>query len=214
MLIYDDLCGVTALCRLSIFIATTVREEHAGFAVLLRPLSTGSTSSAGVDEAADADAVAYRELLHRRPDSRHGADDFMARHHGENRSSPFVACLMNIRVADAAVGDRDEHIMRADLTPVECKGLQGSLGGHHGIPFGSTASFVLLKRGLYSTGTISRYAGLANPETCGQHRRKAMDCAARGIVSRKVDAFSGKTDDCYLGCCLTVLLCCCAVVSL
>jgi hypothetical protein len=35
MLIYDDLCGITALRRLAVFVASAVGEEHAGFAVLL-----------------------------------------------------------------------------------------------------------------------------------------------------------------------------------
>jgi hypothetical protein len=34
---------------------------------------------------------------------------------------------MNIRVADAAVGDRNEHVMRADLAPLEREGLQAAL---------------------------------------------------------------------------------------
>ena len=43
---------------------------------------------------------------------------------------------MNIRVTDAAVGDRNEHVLRADLTPLEREGLQGSLGGHRRISLG------------------------------------------------------------------------------
>jgi hypothetical protein len=43
---------------------------------------------------------------------------------------------MNIRMADATVGDRNEHVLRADLVPLERKGLQRSLGGDRGIALG------------------------------------------------------------------------------
>jgi hypothetical protein len=42
---------------------------------------------------------------------------------------------MNIRMADAAMGDRDEHVMGAYVSSLKCEGLQGSLGGHRDIAF-------------------------------------------------------------------------------
>ena len=76
------------------------------------------------------------ELLDRAPYPRDRADNFVSRHHGENRAAPFVTGLMNIRMADAAMGDRDEHVMGTHVSSLKCEGLQGSLGGHRGIALG------------------------------------------------------------------------------
>ena len=58
MLVHDNVCVVTALRRLAVFVPSAVSEEHARFAVLLRSLTKGPTNTAGIDEAADADALA------------------------------------------------------------------------------------------------------------------------------------------------------------
>jgi hypothetical protein len=70
---------------------------------------------------------------------------------------------MNIRVADAAVGDGNEHILRADLTPLERKGLQGSLSGHRGVALGQQHGAYSFIERPDSTVTIARYSRLANP---------------------------------------------------
>ena len=68
--------------------------------------------------------------------------------------------------------------------------------------------------------TLSRYRGLANPETCerGWHqprRAQSLYRAASGTVGWGLPVVScGKIDDLSLDCCLTVLLCLCVVVPL
>ncbi len=75
-------------------------------------------------------------LLHCAPDLSDCADDFMAGHHGENRSAPFVACLVNIGVADPAVSYLDQDIVGAHITSLKRKGVQRSLCRHGGVAFG------------------------------------------------------------------------------
>ena len=55
---------------------------------------------------------------------------------------------MNIRVADAAVGDGNEHVMSPDFTPLERERLQGGLGGHCGIALGRQHDVCSLWKGL------------------------------------------------------------------
>ena len=70
---------------------------------------------AAVDDAADADQVADLEARHMRADRRHAADDLVARHARVQGARPFGAHLMEVRVAHAAEGDLDLHVVRARL---------------------------------------------------------------------------------------------------
>jgi len=92
--------------------------------------------SAGVHKAADTGRLSHMELLDRVPYRRDRANNFVAGHHGKNRIAPFVTGLMNIRMTDAAIGDRDEHVMRSHISSLKYEGLQGSLGEHRGISLG------------------------------------------------------------------------------
>jgi hypothetical protein len=88
-------------------------------------------------------------------------DDFMTRHHGKNRAAPFVARLMNIRVADAAVSGRNERVMRADFTPLEREWLQGSLGSHRGYPWVGNIACAPCEKARFHRDHIKM---LANPK--------------------------------------------------
>jgi hypothetical protein len=39
--------------------------------------------------------------------------------HQKNRTAPFVVGLMNIRMADATVGNLDQQVVSADMTPLK-----------------------------------------------------------------------------------------------
>jgi hypothetical protein len=67
---------------------------------------------AGIDHAANTDKVALLEARHLLADCRHAANDFVARHHGVDGISPFIADCMQIGMAHTAVKDIDLHIVR------------------------------------------------------------------------------------------------------
>jgi hypothetical protein len=78
------------------------------------------------DHFADLEAG---DLVAHRADA---ADDFVARHDRIDAAVPFVAGLMDIGVADAAVKDVDHYVVRARVTALEVVGGQrrgSGLGG-------------------------------------------------------------------------------------
>ena len=80
---------------------------------------------ARIDETADADRVAGPEPGDVGAGLGDPADDFVARHHREHRPAPFVAGLVDVRVANAAIEDVDQHLVRAGLAAVDRKRGQG-----------------------------------------------------------------------------------------
>jgi hypothetical protein len=44
--------------------------------------------------------------------------------HWENGAAPLVAGLMDIRMADAAVGNLNQHIVNTDIVTLKQKGLE------------------------------------------------------------------------------------------
>ncbi len=83
-----------------------------------------STADAGIDEAADADAVADLELRDLRADSGNHTCNFMARHHRVTRIAPFVAGLVDIGMADAAILDGNDDVIVIRFTAFEGEGRQ------------------------------------------------------------------------------------------
>jgi hypothetical protein len=53
------------------------------------------------------------------PNLRDHTDDFMTWDHQKNRTAPFVVGLINIRMADATVGNLDQQVVSADMTPLK-----------------------------------------------------------------------------------------------
>jgi len=108
------------------------------------------------------------------------------------------------------VGDRDKHVLRADVTPLEREGLRGSLGGHRGIALVDSMTCALCER-PDSTVTIQDAVG-ANPETCERGRRHP---ASRAVVYRAASGTVGwgcrlrpvEGGRSVLGLLLNVLLC-------
>jgi hypothetical protein len=88
-------------------------------AVLLLALFAVAAHAARVHEAADAREVALLELRHLGAHARDAADDLVAGHHRVDGAAPLVAHLVDVRVADAAVLNLDEHVARAHVAPVE-----------------------------------------------------------------------------------------------
>ena len=97
-----------------------------------RPSSQACAVLAGVDHAADADHVADLEVLDVRANRADPADDLVARHHRVDAAAPFVAGLVQVGMAHAAVEDVDHHVVRARIAALErmrCQRGGGGLGG-------------------------------------------------------------------------------------
>lgn len=105
-------------------------------AILLQVLGAGFTGTARVDHAADAhqvtDLVRGDLVAHRRDP----ADDLVARHQRVHGNAPFVARLVDVGVAHAAVQDVDGDVIRARAAALERHGGQGAGGGLSGITDG------------------------------------------------------------------------------
>src|SRR6478735_11528895 len=116
MFIDDNLIRITSIGRrVSVFLRSVISKDAVAFAILFIPAAARRTLAARVYEASDADLIADAEPLHRRSDLRHRAHNLMAGHHGKLRTTPFVACLMDIGVTNAAVADLNQQIMRFQI---------------------------------------------------------------------------------------------------
>src|SRR5262249_6294969 len=81
---------------------------------------TALALAARVDQAAYGDQVALAELLDGAAGFRHPPHDLVPRHarvHRGHHAFPFVAHLMQIGVANAAVENLDLHVLRAGRPP-------------------------------------------------------------------------------------------------
>jgi len=98
-----------------------IGERHAdlALAILLLACAAGFAAPAGIDEAADPDDVARLPFLHLVTDPDDTANDLVTRHHGKDRIAPFVADLVNVRMADTAIENVDEHVVRTWLAALE-----------------------------------------------------------------------------------------------
>src|SRR5690606_24109576 len=94
-----------------------------------QPVGAFFAVAAAVDDAADADQVAGREPGDVGADLGHPADDLVARHAREDRPGPFGPHLVQVGMADAAIGDLDPHVFRAGLAPGDVERHQRLVAG-------------------------------------------------------------------------------------
>ena len=83
---------------------------------------------AAVDEAADADRVADLEALDVAADRGDVADDLVPRHARIQGAGPLGAHRVQIRMADAAIGDFDLHVARTGLAALDVDRLKRLVG--------------------------------------------------------------------------------------
>ncbi len=100
-------------------VLAVVGADEAVLAVLLEAFRAARAGAAGVDQTADADQLADLEARHLRANRGDAAHDFVARHHREDRVAPFVARLVQIGVADAAVQHVDLDVEFAQVARLE-----------------------------------------------------------------------------------------------
>ncbi|MNF85278.1 hypothetical protein D3C84_676660 [compost metagenome] len=128
-----DAVGVTAHGVAAIHaVRGGVSHGRALEAVLLEVGLAGFAATARVDHAADTDQIADLMPGDIRTHGGHFANDLVARHQRINGNAPFVACLMDVRVADAAVENLDGHVVGPWAAPFEFhwgEGGGGRLGG-------------------------------------------------------------------------------------
>src|SRR5581483_8183988 len=102
--------------------------HHAVQAVLLVAVATVGALAAGVDHAADADAVTHLVRGHPCPDLGYDADDLVAWDDGKRLRAPVTADGVDVGVADACVLDLDEDVVGADVPALDGGGYQGLTG--------------------------------------------------------------------------------------
>jgi hypothetical protein len=112
-----NLRRVSAVGRgLAILLIAIVGNDQTIPTILLQPCSAVGALPTGIDEAANASEVAHFELLHLVAHSRYPANDLVSRHHGVNGVAPFVADLMDIRVANATIDNLDLYVVGTNLS--------------------------------------------------------------------------------------------------
>ncbi len=147
ILVDGDAGGIAAIGRrLAVALIAVIGERHARLAILLLAGTAGLAAPAGIDEAADADDMTGLPFLDMVADLDHPADDLVARHHGKDRAAPFVAGLVDVGMADAAIENVDQDIVRAGLTALDRPWRQGRFGRLGGIGWGLERVLGLNKR--------------------------------------------------------------------
>ncbi|MNK68775.1 hypothetical protein D3C87_881510 [compost metagenome] len=135
VLVHRDPARIPPVGRgLPVPLQAIVGPGRAALAELLFACLAGLALPAGIHQAAHADRIADLPLRHRRPDAGNRPHDLVAGHHGVARAAPLVLHLMQVRVADPAVPDVDQHVVGAGLPPLDDGRSQGSLrfGGRIG----------------------------------------------------------------------------------
>src|SRR3546814_10282020 len=104
-------------------------DEARSGAILFKPLFARRACLAAIDHAADTDRFSHREIGHLVAHRADMADDLMAGNARVMRAAPFAADLMKVRMADAAIGDLDDDVVRAGLAAGDRQRLERTIGG-------------------------------------------------------------------------------------
>jgi hypothetical protein len=86
---------------------------------LFHAIAAGTPRAAGIDHGADSGEVARLEKGRFSASLGHPADDFMSRKARVDRVTPFVACLMKVGMANAAIENFDLDVLRPGIAAVE-----------------------------------------------------------------------------------------------
>jgi hypothetical protein len=135
----DDLVGIAAQgLRLSagLCVRASVGHGEAVLAVVLVPFLAAGAGVARIDETADGNPLANLHLLDVVADLRHAADDLVAGKAWKDRHSPFVACEVNVRMANATELDGDLNVPPSRRAAFELKRGKGRISRQGCISFG------------------------------------------------------------------------------
>lgn len=109
----DDVIGIAAEgFAADDFLFAVIGRGKARFAILLLTAMALRAVAAGVDHDADADQIARFHVADRVAGADNAPDNFMARHQRELADAPLVTRHMQVRMADAAVVNVDQHVAR------------------------------------------------------------------------------------------------------
>jgi hypothetical protein len=109
--------------------------------MLLQPHAAVFTGAAGIDITADRDFISYLEFSYRFSCGSDHSSDFVAWNHGKNGAAPFVARLVNIRVANSTKLYVDGDVVITRLATFERKWRKHGFDGLRGIAFGFSHKF-------------------------------------------------------------------------
>jgi hypothetical protein len=82
-----------------------------------------------IDDATYPDEITDLETLYMRADSGYAAHNFVTRHARKLRPRPFRSHLMQIGMADAAIGNVDLNVMRPRVAAGDFHGLKRLVAG-------------------------------------------------------------------------------------
>jgi hypothetical protein len=133
VVIDHDVRGVATLGERAVLVDGAVREGVALQAVLLLAPQAGRALPAGVDHAADADAVTDGVPGDLGAGLGDDAGDFMAGDHGIGGRTPLAAHVVDVRVADTDVLDLDQDVVRADVPSLDGRGGERFGRGRRGV---------------------------------------------------------------------------------
>ena len=129
VLVDDDVLGVAAVCDRSVTVDRAVGLRVAGEAVLLVARQAVLALAAGVDHAADADAVTGREVGHVGADLGDDAGYFVPGYRGVGDLSPLAACEVDVRVTDTAELDVDPDVLRPERSTLDLQRTERAVRG-------------------------------------------------------------------------------------
>ena len=115
---------------------SVVGADHPALAVLLEAFVAGAARLAASDHAAHADEIPDLEAASVCSHGGHPPDNLVPGNAGKQGAGPFRAHGVQVRMADAAVGDVDLHVTRSRRTPFDRHGLQRLVGGLGAVGFG------------------------------------------------------------------------------
>jgi hypothetical protein len=107
-------------------IQAIVSNYRAYIAKLLLPAAAIITFHTGIYHHANSSPVACLKLFYMAANSGNLTYYFVAGHHGENAGKPLIAGKVNVRMANAAIFNGYQHIMRAKVPAFKIPGGQGA----------------------------------------------------------------------------------------
>ena len=120
-----------------------IGADKALLAILLQPFVARCAGLATVNHASYANDVPDAELADLIAHGSDMADDFMSRHAGIQRAVPFSAHLMQVGMANAAIGNGNGDIVRAHRAAFDGDGLKRLVCSIGAIGFGKLGTALL-----------------------------------------------------------------------
>ncbi len=135
--IHDDGLGIAAIGGAAVLgVRAVVGEGGAAFAQLLQTGPAGFALATRIHQAADGGQVAFPEFFDAGAGAHDASDNFVTGHAGIGGAIPFIARLMHVGVANAAVENLEFNLLRPRVAAGEGKRHQRRGGAQRGVSFG------------------------------------------------------------------------------